>query len=69
MGRGRGGHGGTSGTAPSDPNQRILEAVWGRKDSSALVHDFCGNTPGPSRSVSSNETAKEAFCRFFTDDV
>ena len=33
------------------------------------MHDFCGNAPGPSRSVSSTETAKEACCRYFTDEV
>ena len=77
-GRGRGhGHTVTRGrcrgrvgtTLPSDPNQQILEAVWKREESNALVHDFCGNAPGPSRSVSSTETAMEAFCKYFTDEV
>ena len=34
MGRGHGGPGGTNSTTPSDPNQCILEALWGRKGQS-----------------------------------
>ena len=47
----------------------VLVAVWKEEEPRSLVHVFTGDEPGPRSSISSSETAKEAFCRFLTDDV
>ena len=66
-GRGRGrGRGGGTNISPQD--LKILMGPWEKKECNSFTHLYSGSEHGPVTPVTSR-SAKDAFCRFFTDEL